>query len=111
VTRTRDLQFVRIGAFRRSGLRANRRGGLRCSRRSGYGDLRWATDGLDFSEERSGGSPREAGRVSTWVDVIADYVCGQKSSGRRDRSPCSPGPEPGETAPEPELGCGLLFNR
>jgi len=32
------------------------------------GDLRWATEGLDFSEERSGGTPREADRVSTWVD-------------------------------------------
>jgi hypothetical protein len=48
--------------------------------------------------------------MSTWVDVIADYVCGHESSGRRDRSPFSPGPEPGETAPEPKLGCGLLFN-
>jgi len=48
--------------------------------------------------------------VSTWVDVIADYVCGHKSSGRRDRSPFSPGPEPGETAPEPKLWCGLPFD-
>lgn len=48
--------------------------------------------------------------MSTWVDVIADYVCGHISSGCRDRSPFSPGPEPGETAPEPKLWCGLLFN-
>lgn len=48
--------------------------------------------------------------MSTWVDVITDYICGHISSGRRDRSPFSPGPEPGETAPEPKLGCGLLFD-
>jgi hypothetical protein len=110
VTRTRDLQFVRIGCIPPERSACIRRSGCGCSRRSVYGDLRWATDGLDFSEERSGGSPRKAGRVSTWVDVIADYVCGHESSGRRDRSPFSPGPEPGETSPEPKLGCGLLFN-
>jgi len=68
-TRTRDLQ---VSSDQQSA-------GADC------GDLRWATEGLDFSEERSGGSPRkagrvarlerragglprEAGRVSTWVD-------------------------------------------
>jgi len=31
------------------------------------GDLRWATGGLDFSEERSGGCLKRQ-PVSTWVD-------------------------------------------
>jgi hypothetical protein len=47
------------GAIRRSGMRARRRSGVR--------DLRWATVGLDFSEERSGGRLKRR-PVSTWVD-------------------------------------------
>ena len=42
--------------------------------------------------------------------TIAELRSGHVSSGRRDRSPFSPGPEPGETAPEPELGRGLPFD-
>jgi len=67
-TRTRDLQVSSDQAFRRSGMLV-RSAGADCvhAAEAVCGDLRWATVGLDFSEERSGGR-LERWPVSTWVD-------------------------------------------
>lgn len=96
------------GAVRRSGLRARRRSGVR--------DLRWATVGLDFSEERSWTSPKRGpvaasrgGRCQPGL-TIAELRSGHVSSGRRDRSPSLQG-KPWETAPEPKLKCYCLSTR
>jgi hypothetical protein len=87
------LAAVSDQAFRRSGMPcipperdAVQSAGADC------GDLRWATAGLDFSEERSVVASEgdlvasRGGRVSTWVDD-RELRSGHESSGRRDRSP------------------------
>jgi hypothetical protein len=73
------------------------------------GDLRWATVGLDFSGERSGGR-LERRPVSTWVDdrgatFAATYqvVAGTGVPSRQGK--------PWETAPEPERRCGCRSTR